>query len=83
MSHLIPVGGGVGVQIPPHIISAGHLENADLFFEVTALGVLIRPQTQQSHLPNAITEKTLQDADQGKNIIAHSDVESLYNTLQI
>ena len=48
MSHLIPVDGGLGVQIPPHIISAGHLENADLLFEVTAKGVLIRPETQKS-----------------------------------
>lgn len=77
------MGAGIGVQIPPHIISAGHLENADLSFEVTKQGVLIKPKKQETQLLNAITEKTLQDADQGRHLASYSDVESLCNALQI
>lgn len=83
MPHLIPVGEGVGVQIPQHIISAGRLEDAELSFEVTADGVLIKSKAQESQLLNAITEKTLQDADQGRKLVSYSDVESLYNALNI
>ncbi len=44
MTRLIPVGEGLGVQIPPHLLKAAHLDDAsDLFFEVTMQGLLINP----------------------------------------
>lgn len=44
MTHLIPVGEGLGVQIPPHLLKTAHLDDAsDLFFEVTMQGLLIKP----------------------------------------
>lgn len=44
MTRLIPVGEGLGVQIPPHLLKAAHLDDAsDLFFEVTMQGLLIKP----------------------------------------
>ncbi|MEK7655009.1 MAG: hypothetical protein AAB323_01975 [Pseudomonadota bacterium] len=44
MTHLVPVGNGLGVQIPHHLLKAAHLDDAsDLFFEVTMQGLLIKP----------------------------------------
>ncbi len=44
MTHLIPVGEGFGIQIPPHLIKAAHLDNAsDILFELTMQGLLIKP----------------------------------------
>jgi antitoxin component of MazEF toxin-antitoxin module len=46
MTHLVPVGQGLGVQIPPHLIRAAHLDDtSDLFFEITERGLLIVPET--------------------------------------
>lgn len=73
MSHLIPIGGGLGVQIPPHIISAGHLENADLFFEVTHHGVLIRPHINKH--PRAGWEKYYAAPEKEKNLLEEIDHE--------
>ena len=43
MAHLIPVGEGLGIQIPPDLLKAAHLDNtSDLFFEVTMQGLLIK-----------------------------------------
>lgn len=51
MTHLIPVGGGLGVQIPSHLIKAAHLDDAsDLFFEVTNRGLLISSPAKELHL---------------------------------
>lgn len=75
MSHLIPIGGGLGVQIPPHIISAGHLEDADLFFEVTQNGVLIKPEVQKSKQQNSVSLTELIDSSPIKGI----DFDSSHN----
>jgi antitoxin component of MazEF toxin-antitoxin module len=51
MTHLIPVGEGMGIQIPPHLIKAAHLDDAsDLFFEVTKRGLLISPPPRELSL---------------------------------
>jgi hypothetical protein len=76
MSHLIPVGGGLGVQIPPHIISAGHLEDTDLLFEVTPRGVLIRPEPPKSKDKSSMNLAELIDASPFKGI----DFDAALNT---
>ena len=46
MTQLIPVGQGLGIQIPPHLMKVAHLDEAsDLFFEITDRGLLIAPET--------------------------------------
>lgn len=53
MTHLVPVGEGLGIQIPPDLIKAAHLDDAsDLFFELTMQGLLIKP-------PSCATKKGL------------------------
>ena len=48
MTHLVPVGNGLGVQIPPHLLKAAHLDDAsDLFFEVTNNGLFISPHQKK------------------------------------
>ncbi len=50
MTRLIPVGEGLGVQIPPHLLKAAHLDDAsDLFFEVTSDGLFISPAQKQKN----------------------------------
>lgn len=45
MTHLIPVGEGLGVQIPLHLLKAAHLDDAsDIFFKLTDDGLVISPQ---------------------------------------
>lgn len=49
MTHLIPVGEGLGVQIPPHLIKAAHLDEAsDLSVEVMNHGLFISLPKQKN-----------------------------------
>lgn len=49
MTHLIPVGEGLGVQIPPHLIKAAHLDDAsDLSVEVMNYGLFISLPKQKN-----------------------------------
>jgi hypothetical protein len=42
MAQLIPTGDSMGIKIPPHLLSAAHLDlDVDLFFEVTDRGLLL------------------------------------------
>jgi len=43
MTMLIKIGNSQGVRIPKAIIKQAHLENAPLEFEVTAVGLLLKP----------------------------------------
>jgi|GEM_PF-4946067 len=81
MSHLVPIDGGVGVQIPQHIISAGHLEHADLLFEITPCGVLIKPEHQklsdslQSKHPRSGWAKYYAAPEKEENLLQEVDHE--------
>lgn len=43
MTMLIKIGNSQGVRIPKAIIKQAHLDNAQLEFEVTAQGLLLKP----------------------------------------
>lgn len=67
---MVPVGEGFGVQIPPDLIKAAHLDDAsDLFFELTNRGLLI------SYPPKALLDFFFQSCNAPSNISA--DVDAL------
>ncbi|MEK7655011.1 MAG: hypothetical protein AAB323_01985 [Pseudomonadota bacterium] len=57
MTHLVPVGNGLGVQIPPHLLKAAHLDDAsDLSIEVMHHGLFISlPQPKYVRGPQSKT----------------------------
>ena len=78
MVHLIPVGEGLGIQIPPDLLKAAHLDDAsDLFFEVTTHGLLIKSTqavVQIEEDEERFFAKLADAVDMSKPRISHEDL---------
>ena len=48
MTMLTRIGNSQGVRIPKAIVEQAHLENADIEFEVTKDGLLLRPKPHKA-----------------------------------
>lgn len=51
MTQLIPMGDSMGIKIPPHLLSAAHLDSdVDVFFEVTDRGLLLTSENTKKSI---------------------------------